>query len=160
MEDTHTTSPGKASGGVASDVYPSLSLPQLFAERAETQRSLAALKAREELLNREIFARVQESLTAARSSKDTGVVRFEVSGVPLEANRGRKVDWDQRECATVAHELQSSGVNPYSVFSLELSVPERVYAGLSDEQKQRLSVARTVRYDREKISIYEPKKKQ
>lgn len=78
-----------------------------------------------------------------QAGKDTGTVRFKEGDMTIVAQFRKKVEWDQNILAQLASEFPAE-------VKCQYSFDEKAFEALSEEQKQRFNMARTV-----KIAGYE-----
>ncbi|WNO10515.1 hypothetical protein [Teredinibacter sp. KSP-S5-2] len=86
-------------------------------------------------------AKVLRDLTG----KETGVVNFEDDGLPIVADQPKKIEWDQDQLASIAHNIRQANLDPTEFMDITYKVPERKFNGWSHALQQTYAPARTVK---------------
>lgn len=124
---------------------------ELVAQAAHAKKQIEEIKG--ELLNRykdealeQIFAR----------GKEHGEHTIEKDGVKIVCEVGHKVTWDTEKLKAIASTLSPDTVQ--RLLKVTITVPERVYQSVTEKDLlDKLTDARTVKYENPKFSFQSPK---
>jgi hypothetical protein len=97
-----------------------------------------------------IALRYDQRAVAARTAagKDTGTVRFQDGAVEVTSDLPKKVEWDQRQLATLVERIRAGGEDPAEYVEVSFKVGERAYAAWPERIRTVFAPARTVRTGR------------
>ena len=86
----------------------------------------------------------QAAVTRRMAGKDTGRVRFQVSGFEVVADLPKRTEWEQARLAEAVATLRGWGEDPADYVVIEMSVPESRYAAWPPRIRTLFEPARTV----------------
>jgi hypothetical protein len=124
---------------------------ELVHEIAERKKEIDAIKA-------ELSVRYAEEATREILSrgKEHGEYTLEKDGVKITCDIGQKITWDSDMLKEIAQTLPQDTV--HRLFKISISVPERVFQSITEKELlDRVSEARTVRYEQPKFTFNSPK---
>jgi hypothetical protein len=123
--------------------------------QADARDSLEGAKRLQDAIEAAITLRYEQRAIAARAAagKDTGSVRFEDGAVTVVADLPKKVEWDQRQLATLVEQIRAGGENPGDYVEISFKVPERAYTAWPERIRTVFEPARTVRTGRQSFKL-------
>jgi hypothetical protein len=124
-----------------------LSAEELALLQQEADEALKSAKALKDWLDGAIALRYGDRAAQARADagKDAGTARFMDGAVTVVADLPKKVDWDQRQLASLVERIRAGGEDPAEYVSIEFTVSERAYGAWPENIRQSFASARTVR---------------
>jgi hypothetical protein len=120
---------------------------QLALLHGEAEAAVKSAKMVLDRLDAALALRYADPAQALRreQGKDTGVVRFEDGPVTIMADLPKRVDWDQKQLASLLTRIRESGENPAEYVDITIKVPERKYAAWPSHIRAAFEPARTVK---------------
>jgi hypothetical protein len=117
-----------------------LAMDNLKSQTAEIAEELAAI-------NNTVADLVNARAAAVRmqAGKPYGVMAFEIDGVAVKQEIGKKVTWDQAELAKVQSRIASSGDDPKEYIKTTLAVDERKFTAWPATIQRLFMAARDVK---------------
>lgn len=119
----------------------------LFQLKNDAADLLSAAKAIVEHIDRALdlkyAQRAQELRLAA--GKDTGVVHFEDGPVRITADLPKKIDWDQKQLATLVARIAANGDDPGEYVEISYRVSETKFNAWPEALKSAFLPARTLK---------------
>lgn len=79
------------------------------------------------------------------AGKDTGVVHFEDGHVRITADLPKKVEWDQKQLASISSRITASGENPSQYLEISYRVSETKFGAWPESLRNSFVGARTVK---------------
>lgn len=106
-------------------------------------------------LDNAVQVKYEQKLDGLRESleKETGVVRFEDNGIPVSADRSKKISWDQNKLADLARKIQANGDDPSEFIEITYKVAERKYTAWPKTLKESFTPSRTHKFGKQVIRI-------
>ncbi|MFL0805550.1 MAG: hypothetical protein K6L81_17685 [Agarilytica sp.] len=119
-------------------------------------------KAAKQFLDLAVQFKYEQKLTQLRANleKETGTVRFEDEGVPVSADRSKKIVWDQKKLACLAEKIRVNGDDPSEYIEISYKVAERKYSAWPKSLQESFTPARTLKFGKQVISIGNLKEEQ
>jgi hypothetical protein len=117
-----------------------------------------------QVVKEQINQRASEEATKAfhAAKKDTGTLNFVSEGVQIKAVVEKKVEWDQKELASIWHKIVTTGDKPeeYITRKETYTVPEKSYTAWPEQIRAVFLPARTLtpKPPRFELSIIDPNK--
>ncbi len=132
-----------------------LSVQELQTLHDEAASVLEKAKLAKSCLDSAIQVKYEQKLSGLRESleKETGVVRFEDSGIPVSSDRSKKITWDQKKLAILAEKIRSNGDDPSEYIEITYKVAERKYTAWPKTLKESFTPARTLKFGKPVIRI-------
>ncbi len=129
-----------------------LELQQLQDEAADVFEKAKAAKF---FLDAAVQHKYGKKLDNLRESldKETGVVRFDDDGIPVSADRSKKIVWDQKKLADLAEKIRVNGDDPSEYIEISYKVAERKYSAWPKSLQESFTPARTLKFGKQSISI-------
>jgi hypothetical protein len=120
---------------------------QLALLHGEAEAAVKSAKMVLDRLDAALALRYADPAQALRreQGKDTGVVRFEDGPVTIMADLPKRVDWDQKQLASLLNRIRESGEDPAEYIDITIKVPERKYAAWPSHIRAAFEPARTVK---------------
>jgi hypothetical protein len=128
---------------------------ELAVLQEEAGEALKAAKNLKEWLEGAIALKYGERAAQARAGagKDTGTVRFADGAVTVAADLPKKVEWDQRQLASLVERIRESGDDPTQYISIEFAVSERAFGAWPERIRQTFAPARTVKTGKQAFKL-------
>ncbi len=136
-----------------------LSATELKQLQDEASDVLTKAKSAKTVLDAAIQYKYEQQLTQLRANveKESGVVNFEDDGVPVSADRPKKVVWDQAKLADLAERIRTNGDDPTEYIEISYKVAERKYTAWPQHLKDSFEPARTLKFGKQSISFGDAK---
>ena len=128
-------------------------MQQLKILYAESQVDVERAKKRLRAIEAEIEKRCAEQLEKLREAKKKGVVHLKVDGVDITSSRTERVTWDSGFLMNVARQLASEGQSPEAIMDVKITIPEKVWATMTEEARKPFLAARTAKFSDETIKF-------
>lgn len=128
-------------------------LGSMLADRAREEESVATAKRNITSINQDIAILANPLVNAAlkRAEKTDGTVKFAKDDEIFKGEVSKTVKWDQAILMEVLNSIPWD--HGKEIFKIELSVGEKVFKAITDEDlKKRIAAARIVTYGEPKIS--------
>jgi hypothetical protein len=133
----------------------------LLSLQAEWEDCARRAKGSLDAIRDELRSRTAKDLDAALdvAKKQGGTIHFLFGNMELTAEIGKKVEWDSAKLLPVAGAMKWEAAQ--QIFKFEVSVPEAIWKALPAtmsvteelaEQFKQIAAARTVKYDKPKIT--------
>ncbi len=87
----------------------------------------------------------QERAARAKTGKDFGSVHFRDGPLRVTVDTPKRVSWDQKQLAEIAHRIASSGERLEEYLDVEFSVPESRFTNWPSALQEQFALARTVK---------------
>lgn len=124
---------------------------ELLYQISNAKREIDAIKA--ELANRYAEEATKEIFSRGKEHGEYTIVK---DGVKIVCEIGQKITWDTEILKEIAGSLPQETV--HRLFKVSISVPERVFQSITEKDLlDRITEARTVRYEQPKFTFNSPK---
>jgi hypothetical protein len=135
-----------------------MSAGDLMLIQGEIAAAVALWKARSDALQASLDIKYKAQAGAARLAKgqDTGTVHLDDSGLEVDCELRKKVEWDQSKLEALWNRIASAGDDPAVYMQRELKIGEAVYNAWPDAVVAEFRPARTVKPEKPKYTITVP----